>query len=528
MSLSVDNKSFLQEVASESASLLSSLETVIERDHVVIVTLVFLLLAGLMLRYVPSGRRHVRASLLLFGFAVIVMLGAVVLAVAGFGAIARAVHWAGLLIGGMAIVNLLSVLLFDVALKAVHLATPRILRDVLVGLGYIGVALLLMSRGGVSLSGIITTSAVITAVIGFALQDTLGNVMGGLAIQLEKTIQPGDWVRVDQQVGRVVEIRWRYTAIETRNWDTVLIPNGVLMKSQVLIYGRRGGETVNHRQTIYFNVDFRFAPSDVIAAVTQKLQADSIPGVATQPPPQCILMDFKESYGQYVVRYWLTDLAVDDPTDSQVRARVYYALRRRGIPMSIPASSIFMTEESESRRMRKREREIESRIQILSNVDIFEGLTQEERRKIAERMQDAPFVRGEALMRQGADGEWLYIITRGAAEVRIYSGKDEYKVVATLGAGDFLGEMSLLTGAKRSATVIATDETDCLRLDKEAFHEVLKSRPEIAEYLAEVLARRQTELDAAREGLDEESRRRAFSGKQRDLLSRIYHFFSLD
>ena len=148
----------------------------------------------------------------------------------------------------------------------------------MVACAYIGVGFALLAHNGVSFTGLITTSAILTAVIGFSLQDTLGNIMGGLALQMEKTINVGDWVRVDQQVGRVKEIRWRHTALETRNWDTLVIPNSILMKGQVLVLGRRTGQPVLHRQWVYFNVDFRIAPTEVISAVNDALQAEPIPG----------------------------------------------------------------------------------------------------------------------------------------------------------------------------------------------------------------------------------------------------------
>jgi CRP-like cAMP-binding protein len=116
---------------------------------------------------------------------------------------------------------------------------------------------------------------------------------------------------------------------------------------------------------------------------------------------------------------------------------------------------------------------------------------------------------------------------KGSAEVRIYNDETHYKVVAKVEAGQFLGEMSLLTGEKRSATVIALEETECYRLGKDSFQGVLTARPQIAEHLAEVLARRRTELEAAREGLDEEAKLRKMQRVQDDILSRIYKFFAL-
>lgn len=118
-------------------------------------------------------------------------------------------------------------------------------------------ALTLLGRHGVDLSEIIATSAVVTAVIGFSLQDTLGNIMGGMALQLEQSIGVGDWVRVGEVEGIVREIRWRQTSIETRSWETVVVPNSALMKSQVTVLGRRQGQPRLHRISVEFNVDFR-------------------------------------------------------------------------------------------------------------------------------------------------------------------------------------------------------------------------------------------------------------------------------
>ena len=323
------------------------------------------------------------------------------------------------------------------------------------------------------------------------------------------------------------ETRWRHTSIETRNWDTVIIPNSTLMKSQVTVLGRRAGQLLKHRQWIYFNVDFRYSPADVIDAVEAALRAEPIAHVAGEPQPNCVFMDFKESYASYAVRYWLTDLALDDPTNSVVRTRVYFALRRAGIPLSIPAHSLFVTEEDQSRSERKREAEIGERAEKLGRVELFQVLTAEERKALGGHVRLAPFVRGEAMTRQGAQAHWLYVITRGAAEVRVSIDGNLSERLATLAEGDFFGEMGMMTGEPRSATVIALTDVECYRVDKNSFDEILRSRPEIAESISEVLARRRVELDAVREDLNEEAKQARMRDHQRDLLKRIKGFFRL-
>jgi small-conductance mechanosensitive channel/CRP-like cAMP-binding protein len=492
--------------------------------------------AFLLFTLVPQERMRIRGSVFLFALSFLAMLtsglflsyGADAKGMNPLSTAYRWVSWAAVFIEAVAIINLTSVLVFDVLLDAIRLKPPRILRDLMIAFTYIIVAITLLSRSGVDLTGIVATSAVITAVIGFSLQDTLGNIMGGMALQMERTIGVGDWVRIDQQEGMVKEIRWRQTSIETRNWDTIVIPNSVLMKGQVTLLGRRSGAPVQHRQWVYFNVDFRFAPSVVIAAVETALQAEPIPNVAREPAPHCIVMDFADSYARYAARYWLTDLALTDPTDSVVRSRVYFALMRAGIPLSIPAQSLFLTEDDDARRERKREEEIERRLQTLSGVELFQTLKDDEKRRLAEDLSVAPFGSGEAITRQGAEAHWLYIMTKGEAEVRVAVDGNLSKKVAKLREGDFFGEMGLMTGEPRTATILALTNVECYRLDKDAFNEIIRSRPEIAEDISHVLARRRVELEAIREGLNEEAKHQRMRHAQGDLLKRIRSFFTLE
>ncbi len=496
----------------------------------VLVIAVFVLAALALNALRPVERMRIRAAMFLFALAFIGLLLTASLAYRG-ASIDSPMYlwfrWAALFCLWIAFINVGSVFVFDVFLSAIRLKPPRILRDLLVALAYVVLGIVLLSIPHVDVTGIVATSAVLTAVIGLSFQDTLGNMMGGMALQLERAIGVGDWIRIDGHEGLVREVRWRHTAIETRNWDTIVIPNSVLMKSEVTVLGRRAGAPRQHRQWVHFNVDFRYSPSDVIAAVEPGLRVEPIPNIAAEPPPNCVCMDFKESYGSYAVRYWLTDMALDDPTNSIVRTRIYYALRRAGIPLSMPAQSIFMTEDDASRRERKDVEETKERVQALGRVELFNSLTEEERNSLAPRLLYAPFARGEAMTRQGAEAHWLYLITKGEAEVRVSASGNLNERVATLHQGDVFGEMGMMTGEQRSATVIAVTNVECYRLDKEAFHEVLKQRPEIADDISILLANRRVELEAAREGLNEEAKRLRMRYHQNDLLRRIKNFFTL-
>lgn len=131
------------------------------------------------------------------------------------------------------------------------------------------------------------------------------------------------------------------------------------------------------------------------------------------------------------------------------------------------------------------------------------------------------------MTRQGAEAHFLYLINRGEAEVRISVDGKLSEHIATLHEGDFFGEMGMMTGERRSATVIALTDVECYRVDKAAFHDIMQHRPEIAEDISEVLARRRVELDGIREGLNEEAKRERMRRHQGDLLQRIRRFFTL-
>jgi small-conductance mechanosensitive channel/CRP-like cAMP-binding protein len=492
------------------------------------VVLVFFLVACVLFFTNPEERMRIRAALLLMALSISVFLVAAALLSSGVlpaTLIFKWTRWAARIFLWLAVVNVAAVLVFDLVLQPLGLKPPRIMRDLLRALAYVVLFITVLSRD-TDLTGIIATSAVLTAIIGLSFQDTLGNMMGGMALQLERAISVGDWIRVDNQEGLVKEIRWRHTAIETRNWDTIIFPNSALMKAHVIVLGRRTGQPRQHRQWVYFNVDFRYSPAEVIDTVEKALRAEPIANVANTPAPNCVLMEFKESFCSYAVRYWLTDMAVDDPTNSVVRTRIYFALRRANIPLSIPAQALFVTEEELSREERKQTQEIDKRARALKRVELFESLTDEERQQLASRIRIAPFARGEVMTKQGAEAHWLYIITFGDAEVRFsLEGKTEH--VATLHPGDFFGERGMMTGERRSADVIALTDVECYRVDKDSFEEILRKRPEIAEDISQVLARRRAELEAAREDLTEEAKRARMRDHQGDLLQRIRNFFAL-
>ena len=485
-----------------------------------------LLVTLVVMRVFPSRtHRRLPASFWLFG-AQLAVLPVVALLVSLDHSAAHEARIVQRIILAMAWVGMGGALLFGVVLPRTRFPVSRILQDLVVGVAALTVIAAVLHNHGVALSGLFATSAVLTAVLGLSLQDTLGNTIGGLALQTDGSVRVGDWIKVGETIGRVTEIRWRYTAIETRNWETVLLPNSTLMKGPVMVLGRRHGAPELWRRWVWFNVDFRYPPSDVIHTVEAALRAQPIDNVASEPLPNCVLMDLHESYGRYAVRYWLKDLSVDDPTDSAVRTRVVFALRRADIPLSIPAHALFVTEENKERKDDKTASDRQRRAEALRRVELFAPLEEDELARLADALHAAPFTKGEVLTRQGAEAHWLYLVISGEVAVRV--AKDGIDTeVARLGPGSFFGEMSLMTGEPRSATVAALADVQCYRLDATAFRDLLARRPQLAEPIARLLAERRANLAAVTEGLDAEAKRRRMESDSSDLFKKMKAFFKL-
>jgi len=491
------------------------------------------LMAALIGKFSPPKRKRIKRATILFMLYLTTFMLAAILGMVHAEGWSRRVWFLADLFEVLIVIDLVAILLFDLVLFALKIEVANIVHDLALGAAYILAFIGILHRSGVHLSGIIATSAVVTVVLGLSLQATLGNVLGGIALQLDDSIHIGDWVQLASgQQGRVTAIRWRHTVVETRNWDTIIVPNSALLGENIIILGQRQDQPVQHRMWVYFNVDFRYSPEEVINVVEDALQSTPIANVAAFPPPNCICFDFAkqggESMAYYAVRFWLTELAADDPTSSAVRVRIYVALKRAGIPLAVPGQALWVSMDDPQHKQRKLEREIHHRVHTLEQIDVFRQLTSDDRLRLAEGMRPAPFGRGEIITRQDSAAHWLYVLTKGEVEVRVRGEGSVEKLVTRMGSPNVFGEMGVMTGERRTASVVAATEVECYRIDKEVFKAVLRNRPEMVEVISQVMARRRVELAAVREGLDADAKKRRITEERSRLLESIQTFFGLD
>ena len=420
----------------------------------------------------------------------------------------------------------LLVTLFDYYFPVTRkLEVPSVIRDLVRGLIYGGLFLafvgLVMKR---DLHSLLVGSAVLTVSIGFALQETLGNLFAGLALRLSQPYALGDFVQVGEVEGRVEKIDWRQTSVYTFTGDYLVLPNSVLAKEPINNFSSPSGF---HARDIRVGLHYRHPPNEVIEVMRGVVSGLS--GVLDQPAPEFHVLDFEDSSICYRIRYWLADYGMRFQVDSSVRIGLWYAFRRSGLEIPFPIRTLIQAPAREASG-------VESVLGFLSTVDFLQVVGRENLEVLAQRARFQLYAKGERVCVQGEPGECFYIIRSGSVQVEVCDSEGQSVLSFEMLSGNYFGEMALLTGEPRSATVSALVDIELLSLSKEDLREILVAHPEVESAISKVLAERQLRTDRAREeaegGAGASAAADADVGAGRleqlseQLLDRIHSFFS--
>jgi small-conductance mechanosensitive channel/CRP-like cAMP-binding protein len=358
---------------------------------------------------------------------------------------------------------------------------PTIVQDVIVFSLFMLIATLVMDEK------FVTTSAVGAVVAGLALQDTLGNLVSGLAIQVEKPFQLGHWISMGDWEGEVVEITWRAVKVRTRQGNQVIIPNSELAKSALINYSEPAAPTRVH---IDIGTSYDDPPNRVKAAILEVLDHD--PFVLKAPAPMVHLMEFAGSSINYRAHFWIERYPMEDIVRDRVRSSLYYMLKRRGISIPYPIQVEYSAQLPPPGPDAAAQRRAAA---LLAGTDLFGLLAEAEREMLVAGSSILSFGAGEAIVRQGDEGRSAYVVCRGRVRVSLDPGDAE---LAVLDPGAYFGEMSLLTGEPRTATVRAIDDCDVMEVTDEQFRRFILQRPSMVDRIGAVVADRRAGIARAR------------------------------
>jgi small-conductance mechanosensitive channel/CRP-like cAMP-binding protein len=399
---------------------------------------------------------------------------------------------------------------------------PHFLREIVALIIFIVALLLVLSfvyhaeRG---LKSVVATSGVAAVILGLASQNLLGGIIAGMSLQINRPYKVGDWLKVGDTYGEVREINWRSTRLCTNDTIYLDIPNNEIVKSTIV---NLHYPTEIHAMRIRVGLDYNVAPNRVKDALGRA--ASNARGVLPNPPVKVFLVDFADHAVIYEIKFYMGNHARINEINDAVRTNVWYELKRQRINIPYPIRTLHL----ERRGPRPVPEGYEEARAILRGEPLFQCLSDTQIDNLVKQSELNHFGRGERVIEEGADGDSMFILLRGDAQVSVAKNGSTIPV-ATLRSGDCFGEMSLLTGEKRSATVLAEGDCYVMEIGKNIMGEVIRESPDCLKQLSELLAKRKMETegivkDAATSAADQAAKQREYTA---NFLNRLKTFFAL-
>jgi small-conductance mechanosensitive channel/CRP-like cAMP-binding protein len=421
--------------------------------------------------------------------------------------------WMGLVV---VIVRFVNLLIFNTALRNTsNYELAILLRNVISIIIYVVAFTTIFKTQfpGTDLSTLFAGSTIIGVVIGLALQDTLGNLFAGIAMQADQPFQLGDVINVQGKATGVVEnISWRGVKIRTFQNKIILVSNSVISKEFIEVASR---ENLNAR-LVYFNTLYSASPTKTAQLIRDVVR--QIENVSPKMRPIVRIRNLGDNGIDWEVKFWVEDYAKYNDTDALVRQRIWYAFQRESIHFAFPTRTLYIEDQPLEPNFTESVNEIFLR---LSDVGIFAPLSDDETQKLAEKCEAKIFSPNEPIVRKGQEGKSMFVVHKGSVKIQIIENGVP-KTVNTLHEGEIFGEMGLFTGEPRQANVVAAEETEVLEIKHTAVKPLFKRNPNLVEALSQTIAERKAMLASANETEKE------VAVEKEGVFSSIKKFFGLN
>jgi len=371
--------------------------------------------------------------------------------------------------------------------------------------------ILLHTLLGINVIALVAVPTVLTAIIGFALKDTITRLFEGIV--LGRVVHIGDWVNLVGQEGEVINISVAHVTLQTRDGDWFIVPNNLAAQKEIVNFSR---PRRIHRCSVSVEAAYAHSPVHVIEVLDRA--AASVAGVVSPPKPDALVAAYRDSGIEYHARFWIENFADRHVIEGRVLAYIWQAFRRNGIEIPFPQRVIHHPvkdgQTAEQARAAIRER--------LAQIDFLSDLSAAEFDQLATSVERRVYLPGENVVREGEPGEELFYIDSGDAKITAHTKAGDQTVVK-LTAGEYFGEMSLLTGEPRAATVTAETELHVFVIGKRIMQELIAENPALAEHMGETLVERQAALTRTRQNAPRAANA-ADNKQQESLVDRIRRF----
>ena len=402
-----------------------------------------------------------------------------------------------------------------------QITIPHFLREVVALVLFLIALLFVLSFGYHAereLKGVLAGSGIAAIIIGFAGQNLFGGIIAGMSIQINRPYKVGDWLQVGDRFAEVMEINWRSTRLCTNDNIYLDIPNNEIVRTTIV---NLHYPTEVHAMRIRVGIDYNVPPNRVKDTLARAAQAAN--GVLPNPPVKVFLVDFADHAMTYEIKFYMGNHARINQVNDAVRTNVWYELKRQRISIPYPIRTL----QVERRTARPVQEEYEEALSILRGEPLFECLSNEQLDRLVKQARLNHFGGGESVIEEGAEGDSMFVLLRGAANVSVSKNGSTISV-ATLNSGDCFGEMSLLTGERRTATVRAEGDCYVMEIGKPIMAEIIRESPVCLQQLSAILARRKMEMEGVLKGAPASAGQAAKEKEYRaTFLKRLQTFFSL-
>lgn len=307
----------------------------------------------------------------------------------------------------------------------------------------------------VQVPGLLAGSGIAALVLGLGMQNVLQNLFAGVSLHLGKPFKTGDWLLIDGQHAKVIGISSRATRLLTTDDVVIEVGNSEILKQTVTNF-----HEPHRRHAVRATIGLHYSAPPARVQQVLKEAALSVTGVCPQPEPVVFVADFADSAIVYEIKVWIDDHAIMGRVLSDVRSHCWYAVNRAGIEIPYPQLTVHRAARADpGARARTAARG------ALAGHPIFGFLPPGQIDELLGKSAVLAFAPTEQIIEQGAAGESLFLLVGGEVEVRLRRG-DGVAPVAKLGPGECFGEMSLLAGEPRNATVVALTEVEAVEIAK--------------------------------------------------------------
>ncbi len=391
------------------------------------------------------------------------------------------------ILGAGFVITLIDRYVWDLHFNQRHrIKVPRFLNQVGALLVFIAAGIVILGLGyHLDFKPFLLAPGILAVMVGVAAQSLLSNIIAGISLQASKAFRDSDWILIGDQYAQVIDINWRSTRLRTIDDISIEVPNSDIAKQTIVNLNL---PTRRHAMHLSIKLDASVPPTRVKDVLLHA--CSNAKGVMPEPKPHVFLKTFGDYAVDYDIKFWMDDHNLYNDVCDAIYTNLWYGLHRHGIKVPFPIRTVQL-----ERPARSKEEEVQTAARlILRQQPLFESLSDNQLDALLPRGRIVHFGRDEKIIQQGENGDSMFILVAGEANVVVdRSGFPTH--VASLHGGDCFGEMSLLTGERRTATILAHTDCEVVEIGKPVLAKSLKENPELLSKLSELLAKRQMETE---------------------------------